>query len=136
MLMLKLIGLIAAAIALYHFILWFNHYTAKHANYEFFTFEHSLAVIGSYVLIYIGIRWIYRGDDWLNGAIVLGFGVIILTWVIVNNYLSTPRLFATAGSLAQLVLYVPLALVALVVVFLAIAAGSQIKPVYSINAKD
>ena len=134
--MLKLIVLLLLSAAIYRFILWFNEYTRDHANYMFFTMEHSLAMIASYALIYFGYRWIVTGSDWLNGAIVMGIGVIILLLVMVNNFLSTPRLCAIAGSLAQLILYVPISICAVIIVILFVAWASQTKPVYTINARD
>lgn len=136
MFMLSLIALLLMAAAMYRFILWFNDYTRFHANYMFFTMEHSMAMVASYALIYFGYCWTNTGSDWLNGAIVMGIGIILLMGVLINNFTKTPRLFAIAGSLAQLILYIPIAIGAVIIVAVMMAWGSQIKPVYSINSRD
>lgn len=136
MLMLTLIALLISGVAMYRIILWFNRYTSTHAAYEFFTTEHSIAMIGSYALIYFGERWMHNSDDWLNGAIVMGIGIIILLGVILNNFARTPKLFAIAGSLAQLIFYIPIALGAVIIVAFMMAWISQTKPVIALNARD
>lgn len=136
MFMLSLIALLLMAAAMYRFILWFNDYTRFHANYIFFTMEHTMAMVASYALIYFGNQWIHNSDDWLNGAIVMGIGIILLMGVLINNFTKTPRLFAIAGSLAQLILYIPIAIGAVIIVAVMMAWASQIKPVYSINSRD
>ncbi len=133
MLMLTLITLLVAAAALYRFILWFNSYTRIHAHYEFFTMDHSLAMVFSYALIFFGYNWIQNSDDGLNGAIVMGIGILILLWVMINNFIKAPGLYAIAGSLAQLILYIPIAIGAVIIVFVVLAWASQTKPVYVIN---
>lgn len=136
MFMLSLIALLLLGAAVYRFVLWFNGYTRDHANYMFFTTEHTMVMVASYALIYLGYRWINTGSDWLNGAIVMAIGVIILLAVMVNNFLSTPRVCAIAGSLAQLILYVPITIGAVIIVILFVAWASQTKPVYTINGRD
>jgi len=133
MLMLTLITLLLAAAAMYTFIQWFNTYTRTHARYEFFTMEHSVGMVFSYALIYFGNRWMQTGDDWLNGAIVIGIGMLVLIGVVINNFTKTPRLFAIAGSLAQLILYIPIAIGAVIIVVVMLAWFSETKPVYVIN---
>lgn len=133
MLMLTLITLLVAAAALYKFVLWFNSYTRIHAHYEFFTKDHSLAMVFSYALIFFGYRWVQNGNDELNGMIVIGIGILILISVMINNFIKAPKLYAIAGSLAQLILYIPIAIGAVIIVFVALAWASQTKPVYVIN---
>ena len=133
MLILTLIALLLTAAAMYKFILWFNNYTRTHAHYEFFTMDHSIAMVGSYALIFFGYRWMQNSDDWLNGAIVIGIGILILIAVVINNFANAPRLFAIAGSLAQLIFYIPIAICAVIIVGVMLAWASQTKPVYVIN---
>ncbi len=140
MLILTLIGLIAAAFAIYVFILWFNKYTYYHAQYEFFTREHSVAMVFSYALMFFGNSWMQtalkNNDDWLNGAIVLAAGAVLLVGVIVNNFKKAPRLYAIAGSLAQLIFYIPISMGVVIIVAVIAAWASETKPVYSINGRD
>lgn len=133
MFMLTLIALLLAAAATYRFILWFNTYTRTHARYEFFTMEHSVAMVFSYAMLFFGKGWMQTGDDWLNGAIVMGAGGLVLIGVLINNFLKTPRLFAIAGSLAQLILYIPIAIGAVIIIVAMLAWFAETKPVYVIN---
>lgn len=133
MLMLTLITLLIAAATLYRFILWFNSYTRTHIRYEFFTMNHSLAMVFSYALIFFGYNWIQNDNDELNGAIVMGIGIFILLWTMINNFIKAPRLYAIAGSLMQLIFYIPIAMGAVIIVFVVLAWASQTKPVYVIN---
>ncbi len=140
MLILTLMGLLAAAFAIYVFILWFNQYTYHHAQYEFFTKEHSVAMVFSYALMFFGNNWMQtalaNNDDWLNGAIVLAVGVLLLLGVIINNFKQAPKLYALAGSLAQLILYIPITIGAVIIVAVMVAWFSETKPVYNINGRD
>lgn len=140
MLILTLIGLLIAAFAIYAFILWFNKYTYDHVQYAFFTKEHSIAMVFSYLLMFFGNGWMQTAlknhDDWLNGAIVLAAGGVLLIGVIINNFKKAPRRYAIAGSLAQLIVYVPLSIGAVIIVAVAAAWLSETKPVYNINNDD
>lgn len=133
MLMLSLIALLLSALAMYKFILWFNSYTRTHARYEFFTKDHSLAMVFAYALIFFGYRWLKNGNDELNGIIVMGIGIVILVWVMINNFKKAPRLYAIAGSLAQLIFYIPIAIGAVIIAAVVLAWAFETKPVYVIN---
>ncbi|MFA5216281.1 hypothetical protein [Sulfuricurvum sp.] len=141
MLVLTIIGLVIAGLAVYGFMEWFNGYTQKKASYTFFSAEHSMALIPSYLMILFGHGWWSNNyhtphGDWLNGAIVMGLGIIILILTLVNNFKKTPRRIAMIGSIAQLILYIPFTIVAIIAIALAIAAASEIKPVYNLNSGD
>jgi len=133
MLMLTLIGYLIVAVVVYGFIQWFNNYTRIQVRYEFFTMNHSVAMVLSYALIFFGYNWIQNGDDVLNGVIVIGIGILILIRVMMNNFAKTPRLYAIAGSLAQLIFYIPIAIGAVIIVFVMMTWASQTKPVYVMN---
>ena len=140
MLILSLIGLLATAFAVYTFILWFNQYTRIHAQYEFFTTEHSAAMIFSYALMFFGNSWmqtalINHGDS-MNGGIILTAGVLLFVGVIINNFLNAPKRYALIGSIAQIILYIPIALGAVIVVAVLAAWASGTKPVYVVNGND
>ena len=98
MFVLKIIGFVLAAAAIYWFIQWFNNYTRKNGNYEFFSIEHSIAYVVSYLAISIGYRLIVTNwkDDPLNGAIILIIGLIILSLTIINNFKNTTQALACA----------------------------------------
>ncbi len=140
MLILTLMGLLAAAFTIYTFILWFNKYTYHHAQYEFFTKEHSVAMVFSYALMFFGNSWMQtalaNNNDWLNGAIVLAVGVLLLMGVIINNFKQAPKIYAIAGSLAQMIFYIPISMGAVIIVAVIAAWLSETKPVYNINSND
>jgi FtsH-binding integral membrane protein len=137
MLILSLIGLIAAAFAIYTFILWFNQYTRHHAQYEFFTKEHSVAMVFSYALMFFGHSWMHTAlinhGDSMNGGIIFTAGVLLFAGVIINNFLNAPKLYALIGSIAQIILYIPIAIGAVIIVAVVLAWASGTKPVYVVN---
>ena len=142
MMVLTMIGLVIAGFVVYGFMEWFNGYTQKEASYTFFSEEHSMAFIPSYLMILFGHGWwsdnYYNTPhgDWLNGAIVMGLGIIILILTLVNNFKKTPKRIAIIGSIAQLFLYIPFTIVAIIAIVAAMAVASQIKPVYNLNSND
>lgn len=140
MFILSLIGLVVTAFLLYVFIEWFNAYTQEKAHYKFFTMEHSAAMVISYGLIFFGngnMQSALRDHgDALNGALVIAIGVAILIGVIVNNFKKTPKKLALIGTVLQIILYVPIAIGALIIAAAMVAYFSQTKPVYSINSRD
>lgn len=136
MLMINLIVMLVMSIAIYQFILWFNRYTHTYARYEFFTMNYSIAMVSSYALMFFGYNWMHSDSDVLNGAIVMGIGIFIFISVMIKNFANTPRLFAIAGSLAQIVLYVPISIGAVFIVALMLGFAGQTKPVYNLNSKE
>lgn len=137
MLILSLIGLLAAAFAVYTFILWFNQYTRIHAQYVFFTKEHSVAMVFSYALMFFGNSWMHTAllahEDSMNGALLLTAGVLLFVGVIINNFLYAPKRYALIGSIAQIILYIPIAIGAVIIVAVVLAWASGTKPVYVVN---
>ena len=134
--MINLIVMLVTSIAIYQFIQWFNSYTRTHARYEFFTMNYSVAMVSSYALIFFGYNWMQSDSDVLNGAIVMGIGIFIFISVMIKNFANTPKVFAIAGSLAQIVLYVPISIGAVIIVALMMGFAAQTKPVYNLNSKE
>ncbi|HQS67870.1 MAG TPA: hypothetical protein PLM93_11855 [Sulfuricurvum sp.] len=140
MFILTLIGLVAAGLLLYGFIEWFNGYTQEKARYKFFTMEHSAAMVISYGLIFFGNgnmqSALENHGDALNGALVIGIGAVILIVVIVNNFKNAPKKLAFIGTVLQIILYIPIAIGAVIIAAAMFAYFSQTKPVYNINSRD
>jgi len=140
MLILTLIGLLIGGIVIYAFIQWFNRYTVSKANYEFFTVEHSVAIMASYAMIFFGYVWFSNArtahGDWLNGALIVGIGSLILLSLIVNNFLKTPKRIAFMGTIAQLIVYIPITMGGVIIVLVLMAFFAETKPVYVINSED
>ncbi|MDD3597652.1 hypothetical protein [Sulfuricurvum sp.] len=135
MLILKTAALLATILALYRFIMWFNDFTYMEARHRFFTAQSFGWYAASYISIYSGYQMFishWQGDT-LNGAIVLIAGIWLFIIQIQKNFKRTPPIVALAGSLAQSILYIPLTVMGLILLFIALAAASKIRPVYTIN---
>ncbi len=136
MIIVTLIAMALCALVIYKGFVWFNGYTKEYANYEFFTIDHTIAFGAAYALIFLGANWMHRSEDWLNGAILLVIGIGVLVKVLINNFIHTPRLFAIAGSLAQIIFYIPIVLCSVIIIAFMMAFGAQVKPVYTLNSRD
>lgn len=137
MLILKLIALLMGAFVLFLIMDRFNRFSRDEIGYEYFTNEHTIAMVIGYALILAGWIWSTGStNDPLNGIIVILIGIAIITKVIMNNFDKTPRLFAIAGSLMQIVIYIPVTLLIIPIGIMVLGFFSQIKPVYTINAQD
>lgn len=141
MIILTLLGLLTASAVLYWFINWFNSYTYYTCDgYQFFTLKYSISIIFAYAMIVIGYG-IYKAallhhGDLLNGQLMIGIGGMILFLIIHTNFEKVPRKMAIIGTLTQLILYIPIAVCALIVLFAMAAYLSETKPVYRINGRD
>ncbi len=137
MLILKLIALLIGAFVLFLIMDRFNRFSRDEIGYEYFTHEHTIAMVIGYALILVGRVWsIGSTNDPLNGIIVMLVGIAIIAMVIKNNFNKTPRLYAIAGSLMQIVIYIPVTFLIIPIAIMLFGFLSQIKPVYTINARD
>ena len=136
MFMLGLIGMLLFAGAIYYIIEAFNTYTQKESKYRFFTIEHTVAMVISYGLLWIGYGIYNSSKDPLNGIILMIIGVLVLCFVMLNNFKSTPRGIALKGSAMQLIFYIPITMAIIPIVAMVIAFFAQTRPVYSINSRD
>lgn len=138
MLILTILGLLITAIAVYKFIEWFNDYSYKKGEYRFFSIEHTLAYVASYFGIFLGYSMIKSNwdHDPLNGIIIMLLGFIILIFTIINNFKNTNRSLAIKGTIAQLIFYIPISLIAVSMFYMAFAFFAETKPVYNVNSKD
>jgi hypothetical protein len=138
MFILSLIGIGIIAMLIYGFIEWFNKYSFEKERYRFFTTEHTIAFVASYLIMFIGYiaiknNWLH---DWKNGAVIMLIGTIIFVLSIRNNFKHTSRSLAIKGSILQVILYIPIAIVGIFILIAAYAFFAQTKPVYNINSKD
>ena len=138
MFILSLIGIAIIALLIYLFIEEFNKYSYKKEKYRFFTTEHTAAFVSSYVIMLIGYmamksNWL---DDWRNGAVILVVGMIIFLLTIRNNFKNTSASLAIQGSILQMIIYSPVAVVGIFILIAAFAFFAETKPVYNINSGD
>lgn len=139
MFMLTIIALMLGALAMYAFVKWFNNYTLLKANHQFFNEEYSAAIVIGYSAIFWGNKWFmsdwgHNGGDWLNGAIVIGIGVLLILGVIIVNFKNAPFKYALMGTVAQAVIYIPVTIVVFFIVVAVFLYAAQTRPVYNINS--
>ncbi len=137
MLVLKIIGVIVALVIANFIIDKFNQYTNKKYRYEFIDWGSYFIVAISYAFIFFGERaytnaYISNGDI-LNGQLLVGIGIIGLIFMSYINIKSTNLLMGILGSLFQFTIYIGLAIIGAVILFIASAVFSQTKPVYNLN---
>ncbi|MDD2358496.1 MAG: hypothetical protein PHX13_11355 [Thiovulaceae bacterium] len=138
MFILTILGLLIGAFAIHTFTQWFNTFTQKEGNYQFFSSDHTIAFVSAYILMFVGYQLMannWMGDP-LNGEIILLVGVIVFIITIWNNFQKTNFLLALLGSLVQIIIYIPYAIVGLLVLIAVIAFFAQTKPVYNINSGE
>ena len=138
MIVLSLIGIVIVGFFIYGFIEWFNKYSYKKEKYQFFTTDHTIAFVASYVIMFVGYmamkgNWL---DDWRNGAVILAIGILVLLLTIRNNFKNTSPSLAIKGSVLQVIIYIPVAVAGLFVLIAALSFFAQTKPVYNINSGD
>jgi hypothetical protein len=90
-------------------------------------------------LIFFGYKWYEEAlkinKDVLNGEVLIVLGFIILISIIYINIKKTKIIFGLFMSFLQLVLYIPLSLIAIIIVLAVFAYFSNAKPVYRIDDK-
>ena len=137
MVVLGIIGFIAALMALYIFLEYVNGFTLKGYRYEFFSIAHMLQVIVGYWIIYFGhsiyAKALKKGADLLNGEVLIAIGVVVVLVVIYKNFKATPFLLALLLTALQLLIAAPLAIGVFLGLILLFAAAAETKPVYVIN---
>ena len=138
MIVLSLIGIVIVGFLIYGFIEWFNKYSYKKEKYQFFTTDHTIAFVASYVIMFVGYmamkgNWL---DDWRNGAVILAIGILVFILTIHNNFKNTTPSLAIKGTILQVIIYIPVAVAGIFILFAAFAFFAQTKPVYNINSGD
>ncbi|MDD2358304.1 MAG: hypothetical protein PHX13_10380 [Thiovulaceae bacterium] len=138
MLMLWIIGIIITGMLIYGFIEWFNTYSMRVGHYQFFTIEHLGAYFISYAMLLFSVSGLVKKtfEDPLNGWVILIIGAAVLFFTLLNNFKKTTFSLALKGSLAQVVLFIPISVAAAFILFAVFAFFAQTKPVYNINGKD
>ncbi|MCD6433867.1 MAG: hypothetical protein J7L21_07480 [Sulfurimonas sp.] len=137
MTVLFILGLIAVAVALFMMVSWINTYSQRHYNYEFFNIGSFIIIAIGYGLAWYGWTWfneaVDAGGDILNGQILVGIGVMLVSGVFLSNIRNTSLAFGFFAGMFQLVLFVPLSVAAAFAFIVAVAWMSETKPVYNIN---
>lgn len=75
-------------------------------------------------------------DDPLNGFIVFALGAVILFLTIINNFKMSDKSLAVKGTIAQIIIYIPYAIIWIFIVFVMLSYFSGTRPTYNINSRD
>lgn len=136
---LSILGTLILLLIIYFIIKYINQYTNRIYNYKFFNITNLSFISISYILIFFGYKWYEEAlkinKDVLNGEVLIVLGFIILISIIYINIKKTKIIFGLFMSFLQLVLYIPLSLIAIIIVLAVFAYFSNAKPVYRIDDK-
>jgi len=137
MTVLYIIGFLAVLFALAMIVSWINEYSQNHYNYEFFNIGSFIIIAIGYGLAWYGWTWfneaVDAGGDILNGQILVGIGVMLVSGMFLNNIRNTSLEFGFLAGIFQLVLFIPLSIAAAFAFIVAAAWMAETKPVYNIN---
>lgn len=138
MFIVQIIGALLSAIGLFLFMEFYNRHTLKHEGIEFFTKESFGYFAIANVVMYIGWNMIqsnWHGDP-LNGLIIMIIGSAIMLKRIRDNFIAASFWTALKGTLLQILIFIPLSVIALIGIIALFAAASGVKPVYNLNSRD
>ena len=128
------IGFLAVVILLLLIVTYINDYSTKHYSYEFFSFGNLAVVAIAYLMLFYGDKWyseeLVKGGDILNGQILMGIGVLVISALVYVHIKNTSILFAAVVTPFQLIIYIPAAVLSIFAFIIVAAWLSETKPVY------
>lgn len=137
MIVLSIIGLIVFSICIYLIIIKVNNISYKNYKYEFFN-KHTLALFTTMlVLLFTGKSYYFEavsnnGDIW-NGILLFAIGVIIFIIRLILNIKIAGFFKGLVYTIIQLIIFIPLSIIALLVLYGAMVVAARTRPVFSIN---
>ena len=135
--LLSIIGIIIALILLYIFVIVSNEYSRKTYNYEIFNVENFIVSFLAYLALYFGNEWylnaLKAGKDILNGQLLMGIGVILLSIIIYLNVKKTSLSYGLIMGFVAEILYLAATPLVFFAFIMMMAYFGQAKPVYNIN---
>lgn len=133
------IGTIIAILLVWLFVVYVNKYTENKYNYEFFNMTNYGFIAIGYVLIYFGKGWytsaMLAQQDLLNGQLLMGFGAMLILGAFYYNIKNTSLVFGIGLTVVQCVIYLPLAILAVIAVVAMFSYFAETKLVYNVNGK-
>ncbi|MDX3905613.1 MAG: hypothetical protein QHC78_07985 [Pigmentiphaga sp.] len=109
MLMLKIVGVLAALFLILVILIAFDEHVQEKFGHRFFTKATFIAIVASCLMIAGGYHWhlsaLKSHGDPLNGWVVLGIGAVILIGIAINNVVKTNLAYGIGGSFIQLPLF-------------------------------
>ena len=137
MTVLAIIGVLVAIVLLVLFVNYANEYSDREFHYEIFNITTFSIIAIGYVFIYFGEgsynSALMHEGDLLNGILLMIIGAFLVIVGVFINIINTNLKFGIAMSVVQLILYAPLAVVAVFTLIMMVAALMQTKPVYNLN---
>lgn len=139
MTVLKIIGIILFMGLIYFIIRKINSYSFRKYNYGFFSNELFFLYCVIYALLFFGYDLytdaVKVDGDILNGILIFTFGVILFIVRLILNIKIAKFFFGVLLTLAQFIIFIPIAFGGLIVLIILLLIASQIKPVYNVNSK-
>lgn len=137
MIVLSIIGIIVLSICVYVIILKVNSISYKNYKYEFFN-GYTLALFTTMlVLLFAGKSYYFEaasndGDIW-NGILLFAVGVIIFIIRLILNIKIAGFFKGLLYTILQLIIFIPLSIIALLVLYGAMVVAARTRPVYNLN---
>lgn len=131
------IGILFTLLLVYVLVKELNRLTNERFNCMFFTNEYFYFYAVINLGLFFGYRWyeselISRGDI-LSGILIMFFASCLLFYVFVKNIKASNFVYGVVFTLVQVVIYLPLTVMGLFVLFGLISYFSQTRPVYKVN---
>ncbi len=112
MLVLTILGIIAAFAAIIALLVWFNKKCYDKFDHSFFSFISIISAAAAIALMYGGYHWrlhsLAHAGDSLNGTILIAIGLIMALALIIYSYKRTNLLYCIVGSTLQFSLFAAL----------------------------
>jgi len=137
MIVLYTLGFLAVVVVIFIITARVEGVSERRYGYKFFTWGNlALTSIGYFIILYGG-KWFLeastKGGDILNGQILVGIGVMLVSGIFLNHIRNTGLVFGVIVGVYQLLLYIPLSVMSAFALFVGVAWALETKPVYNIN---
>lgn len=130
------IGVLLIIIGLITMVISVNEESLKRYGYEFFSYGNLAAVSIGYAMLYFGYIWLQKDIANniypLNGELLMGMGTIIVSLVLFVHVMNTSRAFGLGYGIIQLIIYIPVSVLAFITVIGLFAWLMDTRPVYRI----
>lgn len=131
------IGILFTLLLVYVLVKELNRLTNERFNCMFFTNEYFYFYVVINLGLFFGYRWyeseLISSGDILSGILIMFFASCLLFYVFVKNIKASNFVYGIVFTLVQVVIYLPLTVMGLFVLFGLISYFSQTRPVYKVN---
>jgi len=137
MIVLGIIGTVVVLFLIFIVFNFINEYTIRKYSYKFYSIAHFIQIIIGNWIIYFGydmyVKALKNSGDTLNGQLLILIGVVVILFILYKNFKYVSFFNALILSILQLLLSIPLSIGTFLILIIAVAFFSGIKPVYVIN---